>query len=173
MTKPSLHLRRAPASFRLLHPLARAAGSGVLLGLMSTACVVSIHDGGWGDPEECYDEYGDCMDDADNSSEYDACEKTLDACLDANANADEAGDDPTDTSTGDGDGDDAPPHADADSDSDTTAGPDPVCFEIYATCVGVAETVQDVETCAALFDHCANPGECQNPDCGCSEPEPQ
>lgn len=158
MTKTSLlHLRRAPAIPRVLpHSLVRAACSGVLLGLLSTACVVTIHDGGWGDPEACFDEYDDCMDDAENSSEYAACDKTLDACLEGGY--------------GDEAEDDSPPRTDSgDTDSGDTDNPDPACFEIYATCIGEAETLQEVEACEALFDHCANPGEC--PDCGCPQAE--
>jgi hypothetical protein len=221
--------RRIPAASR---PFLRAACSGVLLGLMSTACVISIHDGndGWGsDQEECFDQYGECMDDAEEPSDFGACESQLDDCLDGFAD-DEAGDgddapgtsgdgdgdgdgddDPphadsdgddlpphaeTDESEGEGEGDDDPPHADSASDdapphaetdegegegegeSDEgegesegeTSDPEPDCFEMLATCIGEAETLQDLEACALLFDHCIDPGSC-DADCGCPPPQ--
>ncbi len=147
---------------------------GALLGLLSSACVISVHDGGWGsDQDECFDEFGDCMDDAESQSEFAACESTLDACIDGGgSHGDEAegdgdGDGPP-ADSGDGDGD-VPPHTDSGSGSDSSSGPDAACFEIYATCIGDAETLQEVEACEVLFDHCANPGEC--PSCGCPQAE--
>jgi hypothetical protein len=225
--------RRIPAAFPTL---LRAAASGVLLGLTSTACVISIHDDGddWGsDQEECFDEYGDCMDDADEPSEFDACESQLDVCLDGYAD-DEAGDG-DDGTTGDGDadsGDDAPPHADSgdgdpphadsgddqpphadsgdddpphaddttgDGDADSDEGDDypPAddttgegdadsddgdsddgggdtgseidCFELFATCIGAAQNLLDIEICTAEFELCLDPGGCHDPECGCPQ----
>jgi hypothetical protein len=176
MTNSSLlpRRRRVPAALR---PLAQAVGSGILLGLMSTACVVTIHDGGH-DQEECFDEYGDCMDDAESASEFAACETELDVCLESFAD-DEAGDGDGDGDSGDGDGDDdsgddaPPPRADlgtGDDDTDTTGG-DPDCFEQNAICIGEAQTVQDVDACKVLFDHCIDPDGCDAPDCNCPLPE--
>ncbi len=194
MTNPVLlHRRRAPSTAR---PLVRAACSGVLLGLMSSACVISIHDGSWGsDQEACFDAYGDCMDDAESPAQFEACDATLDNCLDGYA--DEAGDGDGDasssssTSQGEGDGSsstsqgegdssstssdsgDAPPHADtgdAPPHADT-GDTEQACFEIYATCIGEAQTLQDVDACEVLFDQCVNPGQCESPGCGCPEAE--
>jgi hypothetical protein len=152
---------------------------GLLAGLAS-ACVVTIGDD-WGDSiAECYDEFGDCMDDIDGPSEIAACEALLDNCLEACDREHGAGDDTGDGSDHPGDGDD-------DSDSDTGQpgdgdgdppqpaedggdgdgdGPDPACFEIHAACIEAAQTIQDVEACNALFDNCVEPVPCDS----CEEP---
>lgn len=178
--------RRAPTSTR---PLVHAASWGLLIGLLLSACEITIHDGAWGhDQEECYDEYGDCMDDAESPSEFAACESELDDCFDEFAD-DEADDgsegvpgtsddgDSEDSGDGDGDGDgdddDVPPRADTytDEDEGETSDPEPDCFEQYATCIGDAQTVQEADVCEVLFDHCIDPDGCGDPDCGCSLPQ--
>jgi hypothetical protein len=198
--------RRVPA----LRPLARAACSGALLGLLSTACVISVHDhhdGHGNDFDECFDDFDDCLDDAEEPAEFDACESQLDACLDqhgddeagdgdgdadGNPDADGAPSDSDDGNPGDSQGDDEdpphadtgddedPPHADTGDDEDPpradtgdgdTSDPEPDCFEMLATCIDEAETLADVDACAAAFDHCIDPDPCGDPDCGCPQPQ--
>ncbi len=168
----------------------RPALLGIAAGLASTACVLTIGDDHGYGVDPCFDEYGDCMDDADDPDEFLACEAALDSCLAAcedDGYADEYGEgDSSSTDAGDGDGDtDDPPRADTGYEDDTdnppradtgdgdgdTDGPDPACFEIHATCVADADTLQEIEACEALFDHCINPGECQDPECEPSCPQ--
>lgn len=154
---------------------------GMVAGL-TTACVVSVGDDDWGSPEACYEHYEDCLDDAwpFGSNAIDACENLLDSCLeDCEAQADSHSDTGSSSDSGNpGDGDsgsaDSDDGGDGDGDSETGMetgdgdGPDPACFELHATCVAAAQTIQDIEACEALFDNCIDPGPCDEP--GCEEP---
>lgn len=140
---------------------------GLLAGLAS-ACEITIGDDNWGGSiAECYDEYGDCMDDAEGPSEIAVCEALLDNCLEACDSEHGGGDDTGDTDQpGDGDGDgDGGGGGDDGGDGDGD-GPDPACFEIHASCIDAAQTIQDVEACDALFDNCIDAGPCES----CEEP---
>lgn len=139
--------------------LAIAALGGVLVG-----CTVIVGDNVGGhhgddeqaDPwEQCYEQYDDCLDDADGEkAAVEACGKQLDAC------SHEPGDDAT---TG------------ADGGGEPTTGsaaevPAPeVCVALHQTCVAAADDVADTLACEALFDHCAHPGECPECEDGCPE----
>ncbi|KIG12821.1 Endo-1,4-beta-xylanase A precursor [Enhygromyxa salina] len=164
----------------------RLGALGLLAGVVG-ACTITVGDGNWSDGvEECYDEYGDCMDDIDGPGDIAVCDALLDTCLEACDREHGYGDDGHDSgssgSSGDsgdsGDGDtdepddgdgDPPPHDDDGGDGDGDGdgdGPDPACFEIHASCIDLAETIQDVEACNALFDNCVDPGPCES----CEEP---
>ena len=100
----------------------RAGLLGAVAGLAS-ACVISVGGDDWGgDPDECFDEYGDCMDDAESPAEIEACDVELDSCLDACGKGDDDGQGWGETG---GDGD--PDSGDGDSDDPDTGdsdGPD-------------------------------------------------
>jgi hypothetical protein len=227
MTTPFLLPRRRRV-VSAANPVWRAACSGALLGLLlSSACVISIHDHhGDSGTEACIEEFEECIDDAEEPAEFDACEIVLEVCLDAHeddddeddeagesddapgddgddtvgdsgkddgdgdappdegdagdddpphADSDEQGDDdPPHADDGDeGEGDDDPPHADTDEpprdDEGDTSDPEPDCFETYADCIFAAQTLAEVEACTVAFEHCVDPGSCDDPDCGCAQ----
>jgi hypothetical protein len=160
--------------------------AGLLTLGMATACVVSVGDDWDGSPQACYEHYEDCLDDAwpFGDSAIDACENLLDSCIEDCSNEDndsqaegtsssgDSGnsDDGDDGDDGDDDGGDGDPETGTDTESETGDGdgPDPACFDLHATCVAAAQTIQDVEACEALFDNCIDPGPCDEP--GCEEP---
>lgn len=168
----------------------RRAGMLGLLGLLgmgtglTTACVVSVGDD-WDDsPEACYEHYEDCLEDAwpFGSHAIDACENLLDSCLEdcgtegghsdsgaASADSGDSGDgDDSDSADSDDGGDDGNGETETETDTGDGDGPDPACFELHATCVAAAQTIQDIDACEALFDNCIDPGPCEEP--GCEEP---
>jgi hypothetical protein len=186
--------------FSLRLGLRRRAGVLGILGMatgLTTACVVSVHDGN--SSEACYEHYQDCLEDAwpFGAHAIDACENLLDSCLEesgtegGDSDSADSGSQGDDADSGDGDSDDGdPPRADegdegegdgdpepdtdTETDTDSTTGdgdgdgPNPECFDLHAACVDAAQTIQDVEACEALFDNCIEPGPCEEP--GCEEP---
>jgi hypothetical protein len=179
MTRPTPNFPAAPLPFS-----SRAAALGLVAGLAS-ACVISIGDNWSKAQEACFEQFEDCMDDADSRHDADACEALLDDCL-AACDDDSAGqsssgddgrspsddDDPSraddDDGGGDGDGGDSDGDDGGDGDGD---GPNPTCFAIHATCVAEAQTLQDIEACEELFDNCIDPGPCESEECepGCPQ----
>ncbi|NJK31695.1 MAG: hypothetical protein HC927_04360 [Deltaproteobacteria bacterium] len=161
--------------------LLRPALLGVGLGLLGSACVLTIGDGHHGGVDQCFDEYEDCMDDAWNSERIASCDKLLELCIEECDDDDEQGQEGSADEAGGeagrsaarrrgakGEDEGYPSTGDGDGDGD---GPNPACFEIHATCVAEAETIQEIDACEALFDHCIDPGECQDPECepGCPQ----
>lgn len=191
----NLLLNHPTASLFSLH-LGWPRRAGILLTLgLTTACVVSVHDGDWdGSPEACYEHYEDCLEEAWPFGDHavDACEHLLDSCVenedtgteggDSDDAADASGDSADSADGGDGDpsradeGGDGDGDPDPDTETDTGSstgdgdgdGPNPECFDLHAACVAAAETIQDIEACEALFDNCIDPGPCDEP--GCEEP---
>jgi hypothetical protein len=137
--------------------------AGLLTLGMATACVVSVGDDWDGSPQACYEHYEDCLDDAwpFGDSAIDACENLLDSCIEDCSNEDndsqaegtsssgDSGnsDDGDDGDDGDDDGGDGDPETGTDTESETGDGdgPDPACFDLHATCVAAAQTIQYVE----------------------------
>jgi hypothetical protein len=124
----------------------------------------------WAEHEEddfefCDDAYDDCLEWAVSAQDVQWCEDDVKSCYEAceggweeadEADEDDEGEtaDPggetTTSETGDGDGDDA----------------GDVCIDLFGNCIDGAESLEDVEACEALYDHCVNPGECPLPECG-------
>jgi hypothetical protein len=191
----NLPLNHPSSSLLSLH-LGRLRRAGILgiLGIatgLASACVVSVGDDWDGSPEACYEHYEDCLDDAwpFGSDAIDACQNLLDSCIEDCGT--EGGDPDTGGSSGGsgsssegdsgsadsgdgGDGDSGGADEGGDGDPETGMetgvgdGPDPACFQLHATCVAAAQTIQDIEACEALFDNCIDPGPCDEP--GCEEP---
>lgn len=142
--------------------------------------------------EFCDESYADCIDDAVSERDkqwceddvrlcYEACEGQWEADAEDDAQADDADDDAEDGNddasdeASEGNDDDEPPRTEESGESDEgegeedegegETGEDPgVCIDLFSNCLDNAQTLQDVEACEVLFDHCVNPGEC--PDCG-------
>lgn len=117
--------------------------------------------------EQCYEQYDDCLDEADGETVFvEACGKQLDDCTAA------ASDDPTGGPAGDGAGASAGDSAGASAgDSAGSEVPaDEVCVSLHKACIAGADSIADTLACEALFDHCAHPGVCPEPcDHGCPE----
>jgi hypothetical protein len=117
--------------------------------------------------EFCDEQYADCMERAVTERDRQWCENDVELCYEGcegrwEAEDDAAGEAETAEAEGD-DEDDPPPRADEGETEET--GEDPgVCIDLFNNCLDTAETLQDVEACEALYDHCINPGVC--PMCG-------
>lgn len=130
----------------------------------------------------CENDYDACMADAQDGFDRDWCEFERDFCLaecpewegdDGGYGTDGDGGGPSGTGGGEGgDGD-----GDGGGDDGGNQPPEEeipeVCFDLHASCIDQAETLQDVEACEALFEHCADPGECEHdcPNSGCPQGE--
>lgn len=159
--------------------------AGSLVSLAGCHWLLFQHDEG--EFEFCDESYAECMEDASTQSDrnwceddvrlcYEACEGTWEAdAEDDVAEEDDAADDRAEADDDEGN-DDFPPTEesgesdsgegeDEDDDDEGETGEDPgVCIDLFSNCLDDAQTLQDVEACEVLFDHCVNPGEC--PDCG-------
>jgi hypothetical protein len=129
----------------------------------------------------CDETYEDCLEDAVNEADEQLCEDEVQSCYEAceagwddeqgggwddEGYEDDAG--TTGAEGGDGDGDTEGTTDTGSGDGDGDTGEDPgVCIELFGNCIDAAETIQDVEACEVLYDHCVNPGECPEPECGC------
>ncbi len=80
--------------------------------------------------EACLEEYGECVDDADDAREIDACGEAKELCLDGSSPPEEP--------------------------EDLTE----LCIDLQVECLEEAEDSEDVEACEALFDHCVQPQVC-------------
>lgn len=134
------------------------------LALAGAGCTVIVHDDGDDDHhndqadtwEQCYDDYEDCLDDADGAmGAVSACNEGLERCTGA--------DDAHEPTTGSAD-DDAGASAGASAGHDDVGEPSAeVCVSLQQTCLADADSVAETLACEALFDHCAHPGQCQEP----------
>ncbi len=174
----------------LRHRLALAGFLGLGLG---SACTIIDHDGDCA--EACNESLFECLEDADGPGDLEACDASFDSCMeqgddgdwrgdhdddepgegddDGRSPTDDAGDDGDGDDAGDGDGDDAGEPRDPGDGGDPVDGPQAACFELHATCVGLATTVADVEACQTLFEQCIEAEQCDDA-CGdpvCPDPE--
>ncbi|HGG56624.1 MAG TPA: hypothetical protein ENK31_02380 [Nannocystis exedens] len=186
----------APRSrLRALRSLTLAALSCALLPLIG--CTISVnegdwdgygHEGEWDEGDElamCYEDYECCLEEAEGNPVFvEACEDTRDACVDEH-DGDNSGDGDGDGDSGGNDsgGDDSGGHDSGGNDSggndsggndsggnDSGGEVDDICIDLHINCLANAETLLDVEACEGLYEHCANPGECQG-DCPNSCPD--
>ena len=149
---------------------ARTAALGLLVGAGASACMVDINGGA----HYCLATYEDCRDEGFDrqrcEDQYHTCVADFDGgdrddCDDDGHGDDGHGDDGHgDDGHGDDgdDSDDLPPRSDG---PDPDPDPDQACFDIHATCIAEAESLQDVAACEALFDNCTHPGPCDQPEC--------
>jgi hypothetical protein len=130
-----------------------------------TACLVALAGCNWAlwlhEEDElafCDDNYADCMAYAVSDADEQWCVDEVESCYEACEAGweDDANDDQAD-------------EADDQGDEGETDEIPQACFDLHANCIAGAETLADVEACEALFEQCANPGEC--PMCGCPEGE--
>jgi hypothetical protein len=160
--------------------LLRLALTGSLAG-----CMVALTGCGWAlwlhEEDElafCDDNYDACMATAWTEEDEQWCIAEVELCYEA-CEAGWEDDDPiADEADDQGEGDQGEGESSSSSgptdegEADTTDGADTdeipqACFDLHANCIAQAESLADVEACEALFEQCANPGEC--PMCGCPE----
>lgn len=154
--------------------LAKLGLTGALAGVLVS--VAGCHWLLWAEHEEdefafCDDAYDDCLEWAASPQDVQWCEDDVRSCYEAceggweedqDEDEDDAGEgepgDPGGQSTSNGEGD-------GDGDGDDGAGED-VCIDLFGNCIDGAQTLEDVDACEALYEHCVNPGECPLPECG-------
>jgi hypothetical protein len=128
--------------------------------------------------QACEDEYDQCMSEAQDGFDRDWCQFERDWCFeecpefdDGGGYGDDGGDDGYGDDGGgdDGGADDGGGTPDVPPDDDIPQ----VCFDLHQSCIEQAQSLQDVEACEALFEHCADPGECDHdcPNAGCPQLE--
>jgi hypothetical protein len=161
-------------SLRPRHALAKLGLTGALAGLLVS--VAGCHWLLWAHEEDefefCDDAYDDCLEWAVTPQEVLWCEDDVRSCYDACEGSwdedDDAGEGETgdpggqNTTSGEGEGE----GEDEDGDDGEDGGDESVCIDLFGNCIDGAETLEDVEACEALYDHCIHPGECPLPECG-------
>jgi hypothetical protein len=134
----------------------------------------------WGWHEEdafefCDEQYEDCLARAITLRDRQWCENDVTLCYEGCEGRWEAEDDAAaDENEAEGEaeqGNDDFPEDEGETgetgETEGETGEDPdVCIDLFNNCLESAETLQDVEACEVLYDHCVNPGECPLPECG-------
>jgi hypothetical protein len=170
---PNLRLNHPCALLLSLYfDLPRRAGILGILGMtagLTTACVVSVHDGDWdGSPEACYEHYEDCLDDAwpFGAEAIGACETLLESCLeDCGTEGDDSGSGSTGATGGssDGDGGDSGDGGDA-GDGDSEGGDPPPRADEGGDGDGDPDTGTETETDTGTSSGDGD-GDGPNPEC--------
>jgi hypothetical protein len=112
------------------------------------------------DFEFCDDAYDDCLEWAATPEDAQWCEDDVKACYEACEGGWEEDDEDDEDDEGEGEGE-----GEGESESESGEEAD-VCIDLFGNCIDGAETLEDVEACEAVYDHCVNPGECPLPECG-------
>lgn len=133
---------------------------------LTSGCTIIVGESGGGHHdssswERCYEEYDDCLDDADGDKHaVEVCGAQLDVC-----DGGQDGDGGVTDGGGDGQGGDG-----QDGDGQDDAPAVEICVSLHKTCIAGADSIEDTLACEALFDHCAHPEPCPN---GCAEVCPE